>query len=488
MAFRKAYQALLNNVDHESLDMGGRRVYITEPIDMQAATPERTTYATRRAIRNGQIEAQSSGDWATETVTSQATYDTSDNHTLSGVANVANIKVGSLVEGVGVGREVYVRDTNVAAQRLTLSAPLFDADGTQNFTFRRFKYLLDFSGYSSLSKFVLDDIEFQCNGQASGILLAPSGTIFHLRDCFISRPGNRGLTSHGSGCQGMLIDRCQFLSNEDSLEADDRTTIALNAHANDVKIRNNRSTKFRHFAILGGANTLFSGNHFFQGDGVPSGIRTAGLIIAKSHASSIVTGNYVDNCFIEWTNEYDQAPEFNTEFSFSALSITDNVFLSGDVAPWFSYIIVKPHGAGHFLSGVSITGNRFRSLGTAIDRVERVDTSFADLDRSRMNEVTFDGNSFHGVSERVSNPLRLRHTEGSVATTWSVDTEERLPFKGQTLSVEGAVVLGRLRNSSNSVVFATPALDTRKGTNHDHIEVTWDQPLRGTLQLTIRMD
>ena len=72
----------------------------------------------------------------------------------------------------------------------------------------------------------------------------------------------------------MLIDRCQFLSAEDGSNVADRTTIAISAHSNDVKIRNNRATKFRHFAVLGGGNTLFIGNHFFQGDLVASGIRT----------------------------------------------------------------------------------------------------------------------------------------------------------------------------------------------------------------------
>tara|TARA_B100000780_G_C21015875_1_gene406983 strand:- start:173 stop:928 length:756 start_codon:yes stop_codon:yes gene_type:complete len=247
----------------------------------------------------------------------------------------------------------------------------------------------------------------------------------------------------------MLIDRCQFLSAEDGEDVSDRTTIAINAHANDVKIRNNRATRFRHFAILVGGSTLFMGNHFFQGDTVSSGVRTAGLIIAKSHASSVITGNYIDNYFIEWTNEYDSAPEFNLEFSFNALSITDNAFLSGDVAPWFSYFVIKPHGACHFLSGMSVAGNRFKSLGTNIDRAERVDTSFADLDYGRMRDVNFNANSFHGIRESVSNPLRLKHTESSVATTWTIETDDQFPFKGQALAIDSVVALGRIRNSSN---------------------------------------
>ena len=115
LAFKKSFQAFLNNVDHVSLDLCGRRVWVTEPIDMQAAKPERTSCATRRVIRNGQIEASTSGDWATEVATSQATYSTFDNKKLQGVANIANIQVGSLVEGVGFGREVYVRYKDIAA-------------------------------------------------------------------------------------------------------------------------------------------------------------------------------------------------------------------------------------------------------------------------------------------------------------------------------------------------------------------------------------
>ena len=45
-------------------------------------------------------------------------------------------------------------------------------------------------------------------------LLPPQGSANHFRDCFITRPRDRGITSHGEGDQGMMIDRCQFLSDE----------------------------------------------------------------------------------------------------------------------------------------------------------------------------------------------------------------------------------------------------------------------------------
>ncbi|MFZ3581815.1 glycosyl hydrolase family 28-related protein [Loktanella sp. DJP18] len=74
LAFRKAYQALLNFSDHESLDLSGRRVTLTAPVDMQACDPTRTTFATRRVIRNGQFQPIDGPAWATANVTSQATY------------------------------------------------------------------------------------------------------------------------------------------------------------------------------------------------------------------------------------------------------------------------------------------------------------------------------------------------------------------------------------------------------------------------------
>ncbi len=488
LAFLKAFQALLNGSDHDSLDMGGRKVYVSKPLDMRAAVPNRSSYATRRVIRNGQLEAGPSTAWETDVVTSQATYSPSDNTRLSNVTNIANVPVGALVEGTGVGREIYVLSKNVATQQITLNAPLFDAAGTQTFTFKRFKYLIDFSGFSQLSKFVMADIEFQCNNRCSGVMLAPSGVIFHLRDCFVSRPKDRGLTSTGTGCQGMFVDRCQFLSAEQSALVPDRTSIALNTNANDVKLRDNRATPFRHFAVVGGQNAIICGNHFFQGDSVSNGIRSAGLVLTAPHSSSIISQNYVDNCFIEWSNEKDPAPEFNSEYSFSALSISDNIFLSGDVAPWFSYIVVKPHGAGHFLSGVNITGNAFRSINGGIDRAERVDTTYADLNFARCRNVVMKGNSFHAVTARVENPAEIEFDQNTASDSWDIDASDHLPFGGQALNVDAVVARGPIRNASNVTQFDTPYVRQIQGSDRDRIKVVWPTPVQGRISVVLRMD
>ncbi|MEO9778639.1 MAG: glycosyl hydrolase family 28-related protein [Sedimentitalea sp.] len=488
LAFGKAFQALLNNTDHDSLDMCGRKVTVTKPLDMQAVVPNKTSYATRRVIRNGQFDAASGSAWDTEVVTSEATYSTENASTLTDVVNIANVAVGALVEGNGVGREIYVRSKNVEAGELTLSASLYDAQGTQNYTFTEFNYMMDFSGFAGLSKFVLSDIEFQCGRYASGIRLSPTGKAFHLRDCFISRPKDRGVTSIGTGCQGILVDRCQFLSSEDSEDVPDRTSIALNVNGNDAKLRNNRSTRFKHFALLGGSNSVVLGNHFFQGDGTSAGVRTAGLVIADNYCNATITGNYVDNCTIEWTNERDPEPDFVSGFSFAAMCITDNIMLCGNVAPWFSFIVVKPHGSGHFLNGVTISGNRFHSINGNIDRVERVDTSFSDLDFTLTKKLTFDANAFHGIDKQAANPLRISHAAGSVAQAWNVGVDDDLPFGGRLLSVDSIVAQGPILNAAGGVLYVSPYVRSEQGADGDQATLVWPSAVRGEVSLIARMD
>ncbi|WP_281972497.1 glycosyl hydrolase family 28-related protein [Ruegeria faecimaris] len=489
LAFKKAFQALLNNSDHESLDLGGRKISVSEPIDMAAAVPNKQTgFSTRRIIRNGQFDVQSSSAWGTETFTSLATYSPSDPTRLTNVANVANIPVGALVQGSGVGREIYVRSKDEGAGEITLNAPIYNASGTQTFTFLSFKYLLDFSGFSTLRKFGMEEIEFQCNGRCSAIRLAPSGSTFAITNCFISRPLDRGITSIGTGCQGMLVDNCQFLSSEESFDVSDRKSIALNSTANDIKLRHNRAVRFLHFAVLAGTNNMVLGNHFFQGDSIAQGVSSAGLVMIGTYNSSTIAENYVDNCFVEWTNERDSDPVYTAGFSFSAMSITDNIFYSNEVAPWFSSIVIRPYGAGHFLNGVVVTGNKFRSINGGIDRAERVDTTFAGLNNTAHLNVTFENNTFHGVTAKTANPLRVRHAQNTAATAWTVSSEDRLPFGGKARSCDSVTVLGPLKTALGSTKYSHPYVLLEHGVDGSDIQLRWPEGLKGEVSAILRME
>ena len=488
LGFKKAFQALLNFSDHESLDMCGRRIELDAPIDMQAAEGVKTTFEVRRVIRNGQFNALASANWDPVVTTSAGTYDTASPKTLTAVTNVANIQIGSLVTGTGVGREVYVTDTNIGAGTATLSQPLFNAAGTQTYTFTRFQYVLDFSGFTKISKFTLTDVEFQCAGNASGILMAPAGQNFQLKDCFMTKPRDRGVTSHGDGCQGLQLDRCNFVSSEQAVPATARTSIAFNVNANDVKIRDSRFERFGHTGVLFGAGHLIVGNHWFQGDNQLNAPRLGGMIFTRTNVKAVITGNYIDNCSIEWTNEHDATPDFGVEFSFGGLTVTGNIFTASDVASWFNWIVIKPYGSGHFLQGFSVTGNTFKSINGNVDRIEAVDNSIAGLDFGRSRNIQFEGNSFNGVNQNTINPVSLEFVQGSDASSWTLDSSGFLPFGGWSRNVTSIVSEDPITNSANSTVFSTPYVTTNYGANNNLVQLTWPEPCKGRVVVTSRMD
>ncbi|WP_296419397.1 glycosyl hydrolase family 28-related protein [Pseudooctadecabacter sp.] len=486
-AFRKAFQALLNFSDHESLDLGGRRIALSAPVDMQAAVNNRTEFAVRRVIRNGQLEAIAGPAWEDDVMVAQATYSNNDPLILSNVANIAAIRPGSLVTGNGVGREVYVTRVDVAGGRITLSNQLFDAQGTQAFTFTRFKYLLDFSGFDKLSDLILDHMEFRCDGVSSGVLMPERGLLMQYLDCWFNRPKDRAITSHGSACQGMIIDRCNFESNEVNIPSQNRTSLCFNTNKNDVKVRNNRSAQFRYFGVMNGTGNMISGNHWFNGDNEAAGVRVGGLILTNPSPVTTVTGNYIDNNFIEWTNEHDATPDVSG-YSFSGLSITNNIFMCINVTPAFRWFVIKPYGPGHYINGLNVQGNIFRTFGADIERVEDVDTTFATLNNNRARNIIFSGNSFHGVDQQTRNPYIDVHVQNTEDQTWVIDSGNYLPFGGETRVIDQVVPVYAIRNAADTAVFANPYTVQERGSSQGEFHVVWPEPVRGQVRFSVRMD
>ncbi|MCL7463467.1 glycoside hydrolase family 55 protein [Phaeovulum sp. NW3] len=488
LGFKKALQALFSYTDHNTLDLKGRRVEVSEPIDVKALAPDLTSFSNRRVLRNGQFNVVGGPAWADTVVSSTATYAVAQPTTLSNVANVANIPVGAHVTGAGVGREVYVRAVNVGAGTVTLSQPLYGGSGTRTLSFRRYKYVLDFAGLDKLDRFNIDDVEFLCNGMASCILLSPGGEAFHLRDSYVVRPKDRGITSIGRGCQDILIDRCQFLSDEMLTPAQNRKSVALNVNANDAKIRDSRFVRFGTTMILNGSGHLIVGNHWFQGDEETAGLRTAGLVFTQTNVQSAVTGNYIDNSVIEWTNEYAPSPDFGTEYSFGGLTVSGNTFVCINVAPWFTWFSVKPYGAGHFIHGLTVGDNVFKALNGTVDRIEKVDTTFAALNNERMRNIRFEGNIFNGVTQFVTNPVMLQVDQASAQTVWTVNPAAYLPFGGWARNVESLVAEGPITNAAGARLTEMPYVNVEQGAARNQVTVHWAQAAKGRLQMKIRMD
>lgn len=486
--FRRGLQALFYFTDHVTFDLGGRRVQLTEPVNV-AAVAGLATLAQRRVLANGQLEAVAGPGWATQAAASVATYTPASNPTLlTGVANVANIPVGARVIGTGVGREVYVRSRNVGAGTIELSRPLWGGAGTRTYSFERYRYMLDFSGFSALSRFEVVGMEFQCGGHASAIMLPPAGTIFRLAGCYFNRPRDRAVTSIGTGCQGLIVDETQFLSNEQALPAQDRTSVCLNVNANDAKLRDNRIVRFAHFAVLSGSGNIVTGNHFFQGDDQPLGVRRAGIIFASLNVKSTITANYVDNCFIEWNNEHDAFPAFTSGFSFGGLTLTGNIFTVNDVAPSFRWLVLAPYGAGQFVNGFMANDNVFRTVNTSIDRVDGVDTTHAAPDFTRFRNIVFDANTFNGVGQITQSPAVIRHQQNTAATTWVIDSAPLMPFGARARNVTAVVADGQITTAASAPVTEMPWTVSEQGTGGGQAHLRWSVAARGRANVTVRCD
>lgn len=488
LGLQKGLQALLSYTDNNVFDLCGRRVELTGPIDVRAAVPDTSSWANRRVLANGQISVSDTAAWATVTVTSNATYSTAQPTILSNVTNIANIPVGARVSGTGVGREVYVQAVDPGAAKLTLSQPLYGGSGTRSYTFRRYKYALDFSGFDSLSRFTIDNVEFLLGGFASGILLAREGDTFGLRDCWMVKPKDRAITSIGRGCQNLYIDRCDFLSNEMDVNVETRTSVCVNVNANDTKIRDSRFVRFGTTMVMDGTGHVIVGNHWFQGDGQVDGPRVPGLVFTAPNVQSTVTGNYIDNNFIEWTNEYSPDPNLGTQYSFGGLTLTGNTCIMDDVAAWVTWLSVKPYGSGHYIQGLTVSNNVFKSLNGNINRIEKVDTSFADLDYSRMRNITFENNIFNAVNQMTVNPVMVQVTQSSAQSVWSADASAYLPFGGWARNVESLVAVGAITNAAGTRVTAMPFITAEQGTSKKLVNVTWPEAAKGKINLVIRMD
>ncbi|MDB5661329.1 MAG: hypothetical protein JWS10_3944 [Cypionkella sp.] len=485
--FKKALQVLFYFTDHVTLDMNGRRVELTAPINV-AALCGLTSFSTRRSLVNGNLVAVPGTAWNTQSMTALATYTVANPLMLTGVANIAAIPVGARISGTGVGREVYVTSKNIAASTITLSQPLWAAAGTRTFTFDRYAYMLDFSGFAVLTRFQIKEVEFSCAGIASGINLALAGAIFDVSECMFGLVKDRAITSTGEGCQDLHIDRCQFFSADQGQLAQNRNSIVFNANANDIKIRNNRSSRFGHFGIVAGSGGLFAGNHFFGGDDSSNGIRRAGVVLTLPSSKSFFTGNYIDNCFIELSNEHDAAPDYSNEFSFGSLTVTGDVFTAQNVVAWFSWIVITPRGPGHFVSGLSVTSNVFYARSGDIDRAESIDTSYATLAFNSFRNVHFAQNTFNGVVKRALSPMLIEHTQNTESDTCAVNSSNLLPFGGRARNVVAVVAEGAITNGAGVAQFVTPYAQVEQGVGGQFANLKWPSAVKGRVQVTLRVD
>ncbi|MEC7761772.1 MAG: hypothetical protein VX874_07705 [Pseudomonadota bacterium] len=407
---------------------------------------------------------------------------------LTGLTNASQIQPGSQITGNGVGREVYVKSVNVGAASCEISQPLYGPNSTQSYTFTRYKYILDFMGFENLRRLTFSEVEFQMNGYCNGVLLSKEGENYQFKDCFFVKPKHKGITSAGRACQDLHLEQCQWISNEQSTDADQRVSVGFNVNANDTKIRDCRFQRMGLSAIINGTGHMVTGNHFFQGDDSSNAPRVAGLIFTREACVATVTGNYIDNCSIEWTNEHDSKPDFSNEFGFGGLTITGNIFYCSNAITSFRFLRVKPYGDDHFLSGLQVNENTFYCATSTIERVEEWDTTHAAPDYWRFRNINFERNNFNGITQRTISPVCLEFNQASNATTWTLDPSDYLPFGGNARTVSAVVAEGEIKNASNARVDSLPYVNVNAGSGNKYVQLVWPQACRGTVHTTIRVD
>ncbi|MEM8787679.1 MAG: glycosyl hydrolase family 28-related protein [Pseudomonadota bacterium] len=486
---KKGLQALFNFADHDGFDLAGRTVDLTEPIDVHAVVANVDQLTNRRGIRNGRISATDSGAWDPDVVITSADYDPADPRKLTNVTNAGAIAPGSLVQGFGVGREVFVRDVDVGAREIMLSNNLSRAGAQQSYTFTRFKYMLDFSGFERVSSFTIDGVELDGNRQACGVLLPKDGIWWTIRNCWFTRTGLRAISSPGDACQGISIDQCEFLASDASELVENRRSVALNVNKNDAKLRHNRCVNFLHFAIIAGTGNLVLGNHFWQDDPEDPGERTAGLILTERQSKTAVTGNYIDNMFVELTNEHQTNAANTNGQPFGSVTFSGNIWTGTKIPNWFRFIVLTPLGNNHRIEGLNVVANAFELFGGAqIDRVEGIDDSLGTFDLSQTRDLVWEGNSYVAIDVRTASPALIEVTRSSAAATWTADASDLLPFGGQALGVDNVTAHGPIRTSNGNTLWTTPYVEVRQGAQNNLVNLKWSQAARGTVQMKVRVD
>ncbi len=132
--------------------------------------------------------------------------------------------------------------------------------------------------------------------------------------------------------------------------------------------------------------------------------------------------------------------------------------------------------------------NTFRVFNATVDRVEMVDTSFANLDFTRSRNVRVEGNTYNQVAETIQNPIVISHTQNTAADTWVVEGGTYIPFGGRIRMVESVMPEGAITNAANATRYVFPNALVGQGAGGSQAHLRWGEAVRGKVTAVIRMD
>ncbi|PID35143.1 MAG: hypothetical protein CR964_01230 [Rhodobacterales bacterium] len=105
-----------------------------------------------------------------------------------------------------------------------------------------------------------------------------------------------------------------------------------------------------------------------------------------------------------------------------------------------------------------------------------------------MRNITFERNTFAGVTQRTVSPVSLEFEQNTAASTWTVDPSAYLPFGGNAREVVGVVVEDTLRTASGAEVYHAPSVRPNAGSGYKFVQLKWPEAVKGRVRLTVRVD
>ncbi len=473
-ALGRALRALFAVAGAASLDLEGRTLVLSRPLDVARAAGTRRS-AGRKGVRNGTFAVAPGPAWEPETIRARARFDPTGPAELRDVAPGARIAPGALVSGPGLGRAVHVRDRDVEGRTVGLCLPGWGDAEIARYEFRRYRYALDFSGFDDLPDVALEDVRLDLGGAAGGILLPERHRRFRGIRLVVEAPAGQGLSGLGRGTSGLDLDQCRF-------EAAGAEAVALASGGASVRLRGCVFDGFETAAILSGRGHLVSGCRFVGGGG---GGRSTGLCLTRREPRCQVVGNAFDGCGIRWSDEHESRFDAGRKAGFGGLGLLGNSFEATDAAEHESWLTIRAHRRTQPIRDLAVIGNTFAAIGGRSDRVERVCASGARLDLTRMRRIDWHGNTCRGVLVPAANPVTRQFRLRIPTRIWTLDPGGALPF-GAVASEIVAVTAVDLRNAAGDPVGEMPSVEVDALSGR--LRARFPLPVSGALRVTIRCD
>ena len=120
--------------------------------------------------------------------------------------------------------------------------------------------------------------------------------------------------------------------------------------------------------------------------------------------------------------------------------------------------------------------------------MEWVDTAYADINRSRLEAILFEGNNFENINRATQNPLIVEHTQSSANSVWTLETNNELPFQSYAKRVTALAPQAQIKTSSNSAYFDMPYTTGQVGSDKDQVKLTFGTSVKGKMTVTVRCD